>query len=415
MQLGDARQGKLFNNLVGFGRALRRAGIPIDSARIALAQQCCDIIGFDNKEDVRAALQAVCVSRQTDLIVFNELFDAFFRNPEIAKQLMAQLLPQTKAPTAPKRSPRAQEALAAPAPTRKQAPLPPKEDEIKLDAAMSASAVQRLKQADFEKLSASEFKLVEKLAREIPLSLPHYRCRRFVHAKSGDRIHWAALLKQAARLDGEVIALSQKNRLTQPLPILILVDISGSMERYARLMLAFLHHATQHHKRAVYAFGTQLTNLNMAFKLADTDQMLTQTNRLIQDFGGGTQMGVSIGALRAQHKREIVARRTLVLIISDGLDTGDLHELESHLSWLSKQARQLIWLNPLLRYEGYTPTAGGARLLYEYVDKMVAIHNLDSLEKLAHALASVSPKPISSHRRVNQNLTKGTYHANARQ
>lgn len=393
MQLGDARKGKLAHNLIGFGRALRRAGLPVDASRIALAQQSCALVGFDQRQDLKAALEAVFVSRHTDRSVFSELFDAFFRNPEIAKQLMAQLMPQTKAATEPKRSPRAQEALAAPPPISKPSKnVPPKEEEIKLDAAMSASAQHRLRHADFDQLSASEFRLVERLAREIPLPLPQFKARRSVQSARGDRIHWGRLLNEAGRFDGEVLSLPKQRRRLQPLPLLILVDVSGSMERYARLMLAFLHHATRHLKRSVYAFGTQLTPLTSAFNEDDTDKMLLQTNSVIEDFGGGTQIGESIATFHHDFRHEMVGRRTLVLFISDGLDTGDLTKLDQHLNWLAKQSSQLVWLNPLLRYDGYAPLAGGARLIAKHADQTLAIHNLDSLEKLARSLAQVTKK-----------------------
>jgi uncharacterized protein with von Willebrand factor type A (vWA) domain len=395
MQLGDARKGKLANNLIGFGRALRRAGLPVDAARITLAQQSCALVGFDQRQDLKAALEAVFVSRHTDRTVFGELFDAFFRNPEIAKQLMAQLMPQTKAATEPKRSPRAQEALAAPPPIQKQAKQSqPKEEEIKLDAAMSASAQQRLRHADFDQLSASEFKLVERLAREIPLSLPQFKSRRSMYSMRGVRIHWGRVLNEAGRFDGEVLSLPKQRRRLQPLPLLILVDVSGSMERYARLMLAFLHQSTRHLKRSVYAFGTQLTPLSAAFDEDDTDQMLLQTNAVIKDFGGGTQIGESMATFHNNFRHEMVGRRTLVLLISDGLDTGDLTQLNQHLNWLARQSSQLVWLNPLLRYDGYAPLAGGAQLIAKHAHKILAIHNLDSLEKLAHSLARVTSKQI---------------------
>jgi len=399
MQLGDARTGKLANNMIGFGRALRRAGLPIDASRMVLAQQSCVLVGFDQRRDLKAALEAVLVSRHTDRLVFNELFDAFFRNPEIAKQLMAQLLPKNKAPTEPKRSPRAQEALAAPPPAQANKPNQPQtEEEIKLDAAMSASTQHRLRHADFDQLSASEFKLVERLAREIPLPLPKFKARRSMPSGRGDRLNWGRLLNEAGRLDGEVLSLPKQRRRLQPLPLLILVDVSGSMERYARLMLAFLHQATRHLKRSVYAFGTQLTPLSVAFEQDDTDQMLLHTNALIADFGGGTQIGASLEDFHQNFRNEVIGRRSLVLVISDGLDTGDLSQLNNQLSWLSKQSKQLVWLNPLLRYDQYAPLAGGAQLLAKYSHRMLAIHNLDSLEKLAQALVNVTSKPMPEHK-----------------
>ena len=392
MVLGDARQGRFAENLVGFSRTLRRAGIPVDIARIGLAQRALTLVDLGSRDDVKSALETVLVSRQQDLEVFSHLFDAFFKDPEIAKQLLAQLLPQSKAARSPvDRNLRAQEALYAiqqNQPDRRQT----REEEIQLDAAMSASASEQLRNADFESLSASEFLLVERLAREIPLPLPHIRSRRHQPSSHGTRIDWPALLAQAARHAGEFADIAWSCRRPDPLPLLILVDVSGSMQRYARLLLAFLHQATRKTKRSVFAFGTRLTDLNASFALEDTDAMLTSMNRNVPDFGGGTRIGTAIQTLREQHRNAIIGNRTIVLLISDGLDTGDKASLDREVSWLCRQARATVWLNPLLRYEGYQPLAGGASVLSRHVDQMLAIHNLAHLQSLATALASLMQK-----------------------
>jgi uncharacterized protein with von Willebrand factor type A (vWA) domain len=172
--------------------------------------------------------------------------------------------------------------------------------------------------------------------------------------------------------------------------LLVLVDVSGSMERYARLLLAFLHAATRKHpRRAVFAFGTQLTELSGAFKLGDTDAMLDHANSLIEDFAGGTQLGKSLASLREHHARTLVGRRTMVLIVTDGLDTGEPQELAEELAWLKLHTRRILWLNPLLRFDGYAPLAQGAQALNQVAHGMVAIHNLTKLEDLASSLAKL--------------------------
>lgn len=384
--LGDARAGKLADNVVGFGRTLRRAGLAVDSARLSMAQQALSWIDIGRREDVRLALETVLVNKEQDRQVFVELFDAYFKNPDIAKQLMAQLLPQAKAPKSkPARSARAQEALQAPAisdrPRQTRA-----QEKIEFDAAMSASAISRLQNADLNALSASEYKLVEQLVREIPMAVPMVNARRRCRANRGAQLDWSTLRQAAARHDGDVLALPFLKRRLSPLPLLVLVDVSGSMQRYARLMLAFLHQATRHTPRSVFAFGTELTDLNSAFKCRDTDEMLLKTNALITDYGGGTRMGEAIQTLRAQQARHLIARRTVVLLITDGLDTGEPATLTHHLQWLKRQSRATVWLNPLLRYDGYQPLAAGAQVLHRHVDQMLAIHNLTHLAELARAL-----------------------------
>jgi len=385
MLLGDARSGKLGDNITGFARALRRAGLPIDASRISLAIEATGLVGIERKEDLSAALKACLVSRQEDQMVFDQMFAALFKDPELTRQLLSQLLPQmpTAKPGVPRKS-RVQEALAGK--NKQNDPGKSKEDEMKFDAAMSASDKQRLQQADFQCLSASEFRLVEKLARQVKLPLPQIKGRRTRTGGRGERIHWAKTMQMAAREDGDILSLPRMQRKPQALPLLILVDISGSMERYARLLLAFLHQATRESPRQIFAFGTDLTDLNQAFKLRDTDDMLTQANRQIQDFAGGTQLGKSIAHLRVHFAKKLTGRRTVVLLISDGLDTGTAETLDSELVWLKRHTRSLLWLNPLLRFEGYAPIATGASVLNRHVNGMLAIHNLARLEELASAL-----------------------------
>jgi uncharacterized protein with von Willebrand factor type A (vWA) domain len=197
-------------------------------------------------------------------------------------------------------------------------------------------------------------------------------------------------MRSAVRTGGEPMDLPRLQRCRQPLPLLVLVDVSGSMERYSRLLLAFLHAATRRHpRRDVFAFGTQLTDLTPAFRLADTDAMLAQASVLIEDFAGGTQLGESLVALRQQHARRLVGRRTLVLLITDGLDTGEPAQLAQELGWLRRRSRRLLWLNPLLRFEGYAPLAQGAAVLHKEAHGMVAVHNLSRLDDLAASLAAL--------------------------
>ncbi|MET0542248.1 MAG: VWA domain-containing protein, partial [Variovorax sp.] len=252
------------------------------------------------------------------------------------------------------------------------------------------SDMARLKHADFTALSAGEFHLVEGLARDIALPVPQVEMRRMRPGTRGNRLHWARSMRQASQTGGELMVLRRMQRSRQPLPLLVLVDVSGSMERYARLLLAFLHAATRRAgQRDVFAFGTHLTDLTPAFRIADTDAMLEAASAAIDDFAGGTRLGGSLTQLRRRHARRLVGRRTLVLVISDGLDTGEPAELEQELLWLKRHSRKLLWLNPLMRYEGYAPLARGAALLHRHADAMLAVHNLSALEELAASLATL--------------------------
>ncbi|MEJ8836180.1 vWA domain-containing protein [Ramlibacter sp. AN1133] len=386
--LGDARTGKLADNIAGFGRALRRAGLRVDSARIALAQEAAQLVGVDDKGDLGAAMEAVLVTREQERAVFRELFEAYFRDPELAHKLLAQMLPSQKSAPRPQRRPRVAEALS---PQKRFGGAERKPDqEVEFDAAMTASALARLKHADFNSLSASEFHLVERLARDVAMPVPEIEMRRMRPGMRGKQLHWARTMRHAAHTGGELMVLRRMQRSREPLPLLVLVDISGSMERYARLLLAFLHAATRaHRRRDVFAFGTHLTDLTPAFRLGDTDAMLAAASARIDDFAGGTRLGESLATLRQRHARRLVGRRSLVMIISDGLDTGEPEDLARELDWLTHRCRRLLWLNPLLRFEGYAPLARGAAVLHRHAHGMLAVHNLSKLEELAASLAAL--------------------------
>ncbi|MCY7318359.1 MAG: VWA domain-containing protein [Ramlibacter sp.] len=389
MQLGDARTGKLADNITGFGRALRRAGVPVDGARIALAQQAMQLVGVAAKADIGAAMEAVMVSCEQDRMVFRELFDVYFRDPQMANKLLAQMLPSAQGKAEPsKRRPRVNEALAPRKPPGQSVPAP--DQEVDFDAAMTASDLNLLRHADFGALGASEYQLLARLARDIRLPVPQVASRRARPGLRGPQVHWPGVMRHAARTGGEPLELRRLQRCEQALPLLVLVDVSGSMERYARLLLAFLHAATRaHRRRDVFAFGTHLTDLTPAFRLGDTDAMLAAVSAAVTDFGGGTRLGESLATLRRQHARRLVGRRTIVLVITDGLDTGEPDLLSAELDWLRRHSRRLLWLNPLLRFDGYAPLARGAAVLHRQADGMLAVHNLSKLQQLASSLAAV--------------------------
>ncbi|MDP9962574.1 uncharacterized protein with von Willebrand factor type A (vWA) domain [Variovorax paradoxus] len=394
-QLGDVRSGKLAGNITAFGRALRRAGVRTDAMRIALAAEAATLVGVESRLDLSAAMEAVMVSREQDRMVFRELFDAWFRDPELANKLLAQMLPSAEGKAEPsKRRPRVREALTAPRDPARPAAVAKPDKEVEFDAAMTSSDRQRLQHADFNALGASEYRLVERLARDVTLPIPSLPSRRLRAANDAGsqhaRMHWPGVLHEAARTGGEILRLPKLSRREQPLPLLVLVDVSGSMERYARLLLAFLHASTRRAgRRDVFAFGTRLTDLTPAFRLADTDAMLAAAGLAIDDFAGGTRLGSSLAELRHANARRLTGRRTLVLVISDGLDTGEPALLENELLWLKRHSRRLLWLNPLLRFEGYAPLARGASVLHRHADAMLAVHNLSALEQLASSLAAL--------------------------
>lgn len=397
-QWGDARRGKLADNLVGFGRTLRRAGFPVDSQRMALASQALMAVGVGDKSDVSHALEAVLVNDVAQRLVFHELFNAYFKDPEVANKLLAQLLPKSAGQSDNTQRMRTQDALRPPAPAQSES-REKKEEEVRFDAAMTASQIKRLHQADFNTLSASEYSLVQALVRDIALPFPKVAARRYVPKRHAAQLDWSRMAASAARLAGECVQLPHMGRAQEVLPLMVLVDVSGSMERYVRMLLAYLHAALRRGaargrawrvgRRDVMAFGTQLNDLSEAFALPDTDDMLDAVQDQVKDFAGGTRLGDSLAELRRHYAKRLIGRRTVVLLISDGLDTGRAQDLDKELAWLKRHSRKLLWLNPLLRFDQYQPAAAGARVLNQHADGVVAIHNVDHLRDLARSVERI--------------------------
>ncbi len=378
--------GKLAENIVGLGRTLRRAGVPVDSSRIAMAQQAALLVGVEDRDLLCAAFESVLVAREQDRVILRELFEAMFREPDEAQDLLASLPAGALVTVEPPARPRVAEVLARPTSLTSASPEKPQ-----LDYALTASAREVLRHADFNSLGAAEYREVERLAREVALPVPTTASRRTRPSGRGDRVHWLRALRQASHTGGELLLLPRRVRREEPLPLLVLVDISGSMQRYARMLLAFLHAALRRNpgRCDVFAFGTQLTDLTPAFSLADTDEMLAAADAAIADFGGGTRLGESLAALRLRHVRRMVGGRTVVLVVSDGLDTGEPEMLDRELCWLRLHSRRLLWLNPLLRFGGWQPLAQGAAVLHRHAHGIMAVHSLKKLQDFAASLAAL--------------------------
>lgn len=387
----SAGSNPLLERLGLFAGALRRAGLPVDSARVALAHQALLAVEPDAAADLEAALEAVLLNRAGDLALFRELFQAVFVTGLAAPLAEADAGPQREGGDPAGSfdpaglSPQARQALAS-SPHR---PVPPPASRPRdREAGLAASDLERLRHADFRGLDAEETRRVERLVRGVALAWPRRASRRTRAGARGALPHWGRVVREAARQGGDVPRLIRRQRRREPLPLLVLVDVSGSMERYARLLLGWLHAATRKLKRCdVFAFGTALTDLTPAFRQADPDAMLAVAGRAIADYGGGTRLGDSLAELRRTSAHRLVGGRTLVLLVTDGLDRGDPADLARHLRWLRLHARALLWLNPLMRHEGYAPEARGAAVLHAQADRMLAVHNLARLESWAGRLA----------------------------
>ncbi|MFZ9989602.1 MAG: vWA domain-containing protein [Burkholderiaceae bacterium] len=365
----------LATRVVDFGRALRQAGMPVDSQRIGIAQQALTLVDLSSKAAVCDALMACLLSRIEYRPTFLRVFDALFSGDPDADGH----------PTGVNAINDLQgDAAYASTRTDERREAPPADDDT---ATEGMSAVQRLRTADFAKLTPAEWAAVTRLADQSRLKLPKFRLRRVVRSRRRGVLDWRETMRRAQATDGELLDLGWRAPRWQSQPLLLLIDTSGSMAAYARTTLACLHPMTRGLPLRIFAMGHQLSELTVAFRERDTDAMLKAAGHAIVDYAGGTRLANCIDALRLQGRALVSGRRPQVVIISDGLDTGEIRDLQIAMAWLTGHACRVVWLNPLMRYAGYQPIARGPSVLAAHVDAMLAGHNLASLDALSLSLS----------------------------
>lgn len=380
----------LAENLVHFSRILRDAGLAVGPDRVLAAIAAVEAVGLDRREDVRAALSAVMLERHEQQTLFDAAFDAFFRDPKLLEQMMYLLLPKVQGRGEKQQPPRANrlaEALAPPAPKRD---APPEnqaaQDEIRFETEFSFSERERLAQADFESMSTAEYEMAKKLAEQAPLPVLPVRRRRHETSARGGTLDLRRTLHGMARAPHTLTPAFTRPRSELP-PLVVLLDISGSMERYSRLFLHYVHGLTRRHLKVhTFVFGTRLTNITRCLRQRDPDVALKMADELVHDWKGGTRIAASLDEFNRRWARRVLGGNAALLLVSDGLERDDGGALERSAAQLHRLAHQLVWLNPLLRFAGFEPRAAGIRTLLTHVDRFLPVHNLASLADLAQAL-----------------------------
>ena len=388
--------GRLAQNIVHFARALRKAGVRVGPAQVQSAVEAVAVAGFTRKTDFYHTLRATLIHRAEHLEVFDQIFAMFWRDPEFIEQ-MIHLMSPTLRKDHEERKKKAAERRAAEALTD-AAPPPedrPEREELEMDARISWSASERLRAMDFEQMSAAEIREAARAVRALSLPVRPVPTRRSVASPSGRRPDLRATLRRALRRGGEIERLEMRKRRTRPPDLVALCDISGSMSVYSRMLMHFLHAVTWAPERGwgrvnAFTFGTRLTNVSRALAQKDPDLALAAAGRDARDWEGGTRIGEALRRFNIDWSRRVLGQGAVVLLITDGLERGDTGVLEREIERLRLSCRQLIWLNPLLRWDGFAPKAAGIRAILPHVDSFHACHSLDSLEALSAVLRKAS-------------------------
>jgi uncharacterized protein with von Willebrand factor type A (vWA) domain len=390
--------GRLARNVVAFARVLRDAGLPVGLDQSIAALRAVEAVGLERREDVRAALSATLTSRREHQPLFDAAFEAFWRDPKLVERMMAALLPTVagrgRPPAAAQRPARLEQALRA---GPRSAPPPPAagHDEVTTDAMLTWSDRERLRERDFESMSVEEFREAVRLVREVPVPVDPVPVRRWRSARRGP-VDLRATLRRMAR-DPSLGAVARRARRVRPAPLVLLCDVSGSMERYARVLLHWGHALMRTRPRvAVFTFGTRLTDVTRALRHRDPDHAVEAAARAVEDWSGGTRIGPSLDAFNRHWARRVLTGNAAVLLVTDGLDRADDGSLGAAAAQLARFARRVVWLNPLLRYDGFEPRAAGVRALLPHVDRHLPVHSLERLEDIGRALreAAAPRRPV---------------------
>ena len=384
-----AQAGRLAENVVHFARVLRRSGIAIGTDKVMDAVRALAVAGIERRVDWHATLSSLFLTRHEQQVVFDQAFDIFWRDPALEEKMMALLLPRVQGRTPnpdAELSPRVAEALL-PEPLERPRPeeLP---DEVAVDATLTFSAGERLRRADFEKMTSAEWDETKRLVARLRLPVPEVATRRFRPSLRGPAIDLAATMRRMAREGGEISTLARRERRFRPPPLVVLCDISGSMHRYTRMFLHFLHALTQDRERvSTFLFGTRLTPVTRQLRDRDVDEAVRRVCEAVPDWAGGTRIAACLREFNWRWSRRVLGQNACVILVTDGLDRDDDAGLAGEMARLSRSCHRLVWLNPLLRYEGFEPRATGIRAMLPHADAFLPMHNLDSLAELARALS----------------------------
>jgi uncharacterized protein len=389
----------------GLGTALHAAGLPVGPDRCERLARALTVMNAASIAELRVCALATLVSDPSQMPAFERVFSLLFGGPDPFQNLPLPSMADAQPRAEPGGPPATQTSADPPGPlngmqvTDTGSAAPPGSDEPLADTPAVhrvASAAERLRGRDFAQLSASELRELVSLMREMTLAVPPRRTRRYRRARDGKRPDLRGTLRQARRSGGEAIRISRSAPRVKPRRLVVLCDISGSMESYARalLMLLYCLHGGQlragksgsQTRPEVFSFATRLTRLTPALAAATPDTMLAQAGEAAPDWSGGTRIGAAVKEFTDRYGARGLARGAVVLIISDGWETGEPALLGEQMARLSRIAHRIVWANPRTQSPRYRPEVGGMAAAWPYCDAVVSAHSLDALSDLLSAL-----------------------------
>jgi len=382
--------GQLLTHVVGFVRALRSEGLTVTPGQTAAFARALGEISIFDPEAFFHAAQCSLVTRREDQARFAEAFRKFWQSLGL-ERFPGELLNQTPVP--PKKEQKARPGEVGREP-RSKSPGPDSGQLPVVDRALTFSETEVLKQKRFDQMSEGELEVARKLLYGFVWNPPERRTRR-MKATGKEQLDLRRSFRHALKHQGELIELIQRTHKTKPRPIVALADVSGSMERYARMLLHFLHaFSLQQSRQGVrrvetFTFGTRLTRITRTLKKRSVDEALSEVGSQVKDWSGGTRIGACLHTFNQTWAKRVLGRGAIVLVISDGWDQGEPELLGFEMERLQKSCYRLIWLNPLIGTPGYQPLTRGLLAAMPFMDDFLPVHNLCSLEQLVGVLGSI--------------------------
>ncbi len=388
---------KLAQNITHFARALRKAGLPIGTGRVVDAIRAVQAAGFSEKQDFYWTLHACFVNRPEHRTVFAQVFRMYWRDPRYMEHMMAMMLPAVRGVQEERKADAGEKRAAEALLDGVERDLPEASDseeetELEIDASQTASSEERLRSLDFEQMSTAEIAQAKRILARLTLPVKPIESRRGQSNHLGQRIDRARTLRAAMRQGGELRDIAHLKPKPRWPNLVVLCDISGSMSQYSRIILHFVHTVSNAKgagwaKVHAFTFGTRLTNITRHLQQRDVDAALAAAGAEAQDWEGGTRIGDCLHAFNRDWSRRVMGQGAVVLLISDGLDRGEPEALAKEMERLHLSAKRLIWLNPLLRWDGFAPKAQGVAAMLPHVDSFRAGHSIASLEDLASVIS----------------------------
>ena len=391
-------EGRIAENIMYFARLVRSVGLAVGPGKVLDAIKAVELVGIGSQDDLYWVLFSLFVNRYDQRVLFDQAFHIFWRNPHIMERMMGAMLPTVRIEQddLQEMSRRLSEAMA----TGNEYSKPNRDSEqIEFDASFTFSDNEVLQGKDFEDMSAKEIAQAKKAIEQLRLPIMNVSTRRFQRSGTKRQVDMRTTLRAALRSPDSIPLRFKKPKLRHP-PLVMLCDISGSMSQYSRMFLHFMHAITNDRDRThCFVFGTRLTNISRHLKHRDIDLSLDKSSGAVKDWSGGTRIGSCLKEFNNFWSRRVLAQGAVCILITDGLDREEAKGLEKEMDRLSKSTRRLIWLNPLLRYEGFEPKAKGIKAILPYVDDFKTVHNLQSLMDLSEVLSQAAEEihyPLSA-------------------